>query len=365
MIALGPSASIGKIKSLQIAIMKCVQNMSLGNIIIYGAGSIGSTIGGWITQRHANVYLVARGEHAEIMKQRGLTLYGATSQKPETSHVNLIDDLSEASDAKVLILTVKNYDVERAAKSISSKLGDETIIVALQNGVENQRTLPKYFSKVIYGVVGYSAEVEKPGVVRYQSRGPVYLGTVDNELEYSIEEICYTFNLSFEAEITPRLQDTVHCKIVLNLTNALFTLAGLNYRKFSSFTKLATITSTLLNEGIDIITAAGYKEYRMKNYPSWRTIRLGLKLPSFVRTLVLRRNVEHAILNSMGQDVLLKRKKETELECLNGYIIRLADSVGAKAPHNKALYDLCTSEFNRAEFQPLSIEEIWERVQVL
>jgi 2-dehydropantoate 2-reductase len=339
--------------------------MSLDNVIIYGAGSIGSTIGGWITQSYVNAYLVARGEHAKTMKQRGLTLYCATSKQPETIHVNIIDDLSEASNAKVLILTVKNYDVEEAAENISSKLDDETIIVALQNGVENQRTLPKYFSKVIYGVVGYSAGVERPGVVKYQSRGPVYLGTVDNKLKFSIEEICRTFNLSFHTEITPRLQDTVHCKIVLNLTNALFTLAGLNYREISSYTKLATITSTLLNEGIDIITAAGYNEYRMKNYPSWRTIRMGLKLPSFVRTLVLRRNVEHAILNSMEQDVLLKRKRETELECLNGYIIRLANSVGAKAQYNRALYELCKNEFNRAEFQPLPIEEIWEKVHAL
>ena len=93
-----------------------------------------------------------------------------------------------------------------------------------------------------------------------------------------------------------------------------------------------------------------------------------LKLPSFVRGLGFRRNVEHVtrgLLNSMGQDVLLKRKKETELEYLNGYIISLADSVGVKAPHNRALYDLCKGEFNRAEFQPLSIEEIWKSVHVL
>ena len=264
---------IGKIKSLQIVTDEVCQYMSLGNVLIYGAGSIGSTIGGWIAQSYVNAYLVARGEHAEIMKQRGLTLYCATSKQPETIHVNLIDDLSEASSVKVLILTVKNYDVEEAAENISAKLGDETIIVALQNGVENQRTLPKYFSKVIYGVVGYSAGVERPGVIKYQSRGPVYLGTVDNRLKFSIEEICSTFNQSFHAEITPRLQDTVHCKIVLNLTNALFTLAGLNYREISSYNKLATMTSALLNEGIEIITAAGYNEYRMKNYPSWRTIR--------------------------------------------------------------------------------------------
>jgi len=338
--------------------------MSLGNIVIYGAGSIGSTIGGWITPSYPNVYLIARGEHATVMKDRDLTLYGVTDQRPETVAVNLIDDLAEVSNVKVLILSVKNYALEEAGENISSKLDDEAIVVALQNGVENQRILPKYFSKMIYGVVGFSAMILKPGVVKYQSRGPVYLGTVDNELKYSIEEICQIFNLGFEAEITRRLQDTVNCKIVLNLTNALFTLVGVNYREISSYDKLATIASKLLNEGIEIIQTAGYKEYLMKNYPSWRTIRLGLKLPSFLRTRVLKRSVEHAIVNSMGQDVLLKQRKKTELESLNGYILNLANSIGIKAPHNRALYDLCKNEFNQSDFQPISIQKVWDKLNL-
>jgi len=338
--------------------------MSLDDIVIYGAGSIGSAIGGWITPSYPNVYLIARGEQAKVMKEQGLTLYRVTDQKPEAVAVNLVDDLAEVPSAKVLILAVKNYDLEEAAKDISSKLDDEAIIVALQNGVENQRILPKHFSKVIYGVVGFSAMIVKPGVVKYQSRGPVYLGTVDNELKYSIEEIYQTFNQGFEAEITHRLQDTVNCKIVLNLTNALFTLVGLNYREISSYSKLATIASKLLNEGIDIIQAAGYKEYPMKNYPSWRTLRLGLKLPSFVRTRVLERSVEHAIVNSMGQDVLLKQRKETELESLNGYILNMANSIGIEALYNRALYDLCKSEFNRSDFQPISIERVWDKLNL-
>ena len=336
--------------------------MSLGDIIIYGAGSIGSAIGSWITRSYPNVYLIARGEHAKVMKEEGLTLLRATDQRSETVAVNLIDDLTEASNAKVLILTVKNYDIEAAAKNISSKFNDEAIIVALQNGVENQRILPKYFSKVIYGVVGFSAMPRKPALVEYQSRGPVYLGTIDNELKHSIQQICRIFDQGFEAEITRRLQDTVHCKIVLNLTNALFTLVGLNYREISSYEKLATISSKILNEGIDVIQAAGYREYRFKNYPSWRTLRLSLKLPSFVRTLVLRRNVKHAIMNSMGQDVLIKRKKEAELESFNGHILNIANSMGIEAPNNRALYNLCKNEFIRSNFQPLPIEKVWDQL---
>jgi 2-dehydropantoate 2-reductase len=335
--------------------------MSLGDIVIYGAGSIGSTIGGWMASNYSSVYLIARGEHAAVMKEHGLILYEAGNSKPETVDVNLVDDLKEVSDAQVLVLTVKNYDLREAAKDISSKLGDKAIIVALQNGVKNQHVLPKFFSKVIYGIVGYSAMILKPGVTKYQSRGPVYLGTIDNEIKHSIEEICNTFNQCFETEITPHLQDTVHCKIVLNLTNALFTLVGLNYQEISSYDKLATIASKLVNEGINIIQKAGYKEYPMKNYPSWRTLRLGLTLPSFIRTRVLRRTTKHAIINSMGQDVLLRRKKNTELESFNGYIINLANSIGIEAPYNLTLYNLCKKEFSRSDFQPLSIEEVWDK----
>ena len=337
--------------------------MSLGDIVVYGAGSIGSTIGGWLTPKYHNVYLTARGEHAKIMKDRGLTLI-ETDKIPETVSVQRINSLSEAPNPRVVVLAVKNYDLEEAAHDIFSKLGNKPTIVALQNGVENQSVLPKYFSSVIYGVVGYSAMITKPGTVEYQSRGPVYLGTIDNRPQYSIEEICQTFNLGFLAEITSRLQDTVHCKIVLNLTNALFTLVGLNYSEISSYDKLATVASRLVNEGIDVIQAAGYREYQFKNYPSWRALRSGLKLPSFMRTSVLKRNVKHALLNSMGQDVLIKRRKKTELEFLNKYILDMAVSAGMQAPCNRVLYNLCKDSFNQQDFQPLTIEEAWDQLKM-
>jgi ketopantoate reductase len=148
------------------------------------------------------------------------------------------------------------------------------------------------------------------------------------------------------------------------LTNALFTLVGVNYSEISSYDKLATMASRLINEGIDVIQATGYREYHFKNYPSWRTLRSGLKLPSFMRTSVLKRSMKHALLNSMGQDVLMKHRTETELEFLNKYILDMANSAGIQAPCNKALYDLCKSSFNQQDFQPLTVEEVWDALKV-
>ncbi|NIQ05708.1 MAG: hypothetical protein GWO20_08280, partial [Candidatus Korarchaeota archaeon] len=93
-------------------------------------------------------------------------------------------------------------DLEEAADDIFSRLGDEAVVVALQNGVENQLVLQKLFSKIIYGVVGYSAMIAEPGVVKYQSRGPVYLGTTDNRSGQLLKKICEIFNLGLDAEVT-------------------------------------------------------------------------------------------------------------------------------------------------------------------
>ncbi len=334
--------------------------MHLGNMVIYGAGSIGSTIGGWMTPKYSDIYLIARGEHAKAMKVHGLSLCRSRTSKPETVAVNLVNDLKEVSNAKVVVLTVKTYDLIEAANDISSKLGDDVLVVALQNGVDNQRVLPDYFSKVIYGIVGYSGMVLKPGFVIYQSKGPIYLGTIGNKLQNQIEEICQTFNLGFETEITRRFQDTVHSKIVLNLTNALFTLVGLNYQFVTSYDKLATLASNLVNEGIHIVQKAGYKEYPMKNYPTWRTLRLGLKLPSFFRTRVLKKTMKHMITNSMGQDVLQRKKKTTELDAFNGYIVALANSIGISAPYNNTLHKMCKEKFRRSNFKPLAVDDVWD-----
>lgn len=106
-------------------------------IVIYGVGGIGATLGGWLTQGYENVYLLARGENAKALKTNGLILYERENNNPEPIPVKVIEDLNELTSIDVVVITVKNYDLEEVAKDISKKLGDKPIIVGLQNGFEN------------------------------------------------------------------------------------------------------------------------------------------------------------------------------------------------------------------------------------
>ena len=75
------------------------------------------------------------------------------------NHINIpikiITDLNEIEPPEFIVITVKNYDLEEVAKDIHKKVGDKPIVIGLQNGIENQKILPKYFSKVVYGVIMY------------------------------------------------------------------------------------------------------------------------------------------------------------------------------------------------------------------
>ena len=112
-------------------------------LVFFGAGVIGGSVGGWIASRYEHTYLLDQGEVAEALKTKGVTLYPEDERSnQETVRVKVIDDLAEVPDADVVVLGVKNYSLDPVAKAIRDKVGDGPVIVAMQNGVENQRILP-------------------------------------------------------------------------------------------------------------------------------------------------------------------------------------------------------------------------------
>ncbi len=303
------------------------------------------------------------------MKTKGLTLYRYDPNESELYKVKIINSLTEIQNADIIIITVKNYSLDKVAQDIRSKLGDKPIIISLQNGAENQKILPKYFSKIIYGVIWFGAWLDKPGVIGYDKSGPVItLGILnDNKKLYSVvEKINHILVESgIQSEIVESIQDAVHTKIIFNITNALLTLIGHSFREITSVSKLRKITVKLLNEGIDIIKAAGYNEFiRGENHPTWKLLRIARHLPGFLADKVFLEFINNVNLNSMAQDIITLHRDESELESLNGYLLELADKHGLAVPYNRTLYEACKEQFSLSPFKPLTEEELWQKVQI-
>jgi len=304
------------------------------------------------------------GEVAAAMKANGITTYcsDAPDQKA-TAKVKVLEDLSSARDADAVVIAVKNYSLDAAARLVKDKLGDAPIILSLANGRDNQEILPKYFSKAVYCVIAYNGWMDAPGVIGYQKKGPLIFGTPDNSLQAEMKALADIFNRGVETVLTDHLQDAVHSKIVVNLANSATTLLGHGFRPISDPDLFQDILTNLLHEGAEILKANGYRECSLGGMPSWRTLWVAKSFPKFITRPIFTKNVKKMVISSMAQDVIQRKSPETELDSINGYMVKLADKAGLKAPYNRAIYELCKREFAKPGFKPLDVKEVYAKIK--
>ena len=331
-------------------------------IVIYGIGGIGATLGGWLSQKSDNVYLLARGDNARELKSNGLILKNVVNDNIETIKVNVIEDLNEIPNIDVVVITVKNYDLEEVAKDISDKLGDNPIVLGLQNGFYNQKVLPKYLTKIVYAVVVQSGWVEEPGIFGTRGKGHLTLGTPGNKNLESAEKIAKILSLGIPTVTTQEFQDVAHSKLIINLSNATFTLISSELKDDDAIFKLWNIFMNVYLEGVKVIKAAGYKEFKLKGLPSWNVMEMGKNLDKATAINNFGRNLKYSWFNSMAQDMIHRKKNRSELESLTGYLIKLADSLELKIPYNRMIYKLSKEQFKKVPYQPLPVEVVWEKI---
>ena len=332
------------------------------SIVFYGAGAIGSNLAGWLSENYDPVYLLARGENANAIKSRGLTLYEMEKKNSINIPIKVLTDLNEIKPPEFIVIIVKNYDLEDVAKDIHEKLGDAPIVIGLQNGIENQKIVPKYFSKVVYGVIMFSGWYDEPGIFGNRGKGEIILGTPTNERPEIIEKVKNIFILGFPTKISKRFNDTVHSKLILNNANSIFTLIDNNNLTNEKQYKIVKLFISAFLEGIEVLKKAGFKEYRLKGFPPWRVIKLARKIGKGMLLRAFSSSIKYAWFNSMAQDMVIRKRGKSEIESLTGYFIELAEKHDVDIPINKTLYNLCKEEFIKVPFKPLDIDVIVNRI---
>jgi 2-dehydropantoate 2-reductase len=223
----------------------------LGNdlkMAFFGTGAIGASVGGWVAPFHKETYFFDQGKIFDALKASGITLYQGDSKEKTltTVPVRVLENLSGLKSMDVIVIAVKNYSLEAIAKLIKANAREDVIIVSMANGIDNQQILPKYFSRVIYCIVSYNAWMDRPVTVGYQKKGPLVLGTPDNSLRAEMSAIADICNQGVETVITEHLQDAVHSKIIVNLTNSLTTLVGHGFKEISDFDTFQRLLSNTL-----------------------------------------------------------------------------------------------------------------------
>ncbi|HXG26903.1 MAG TPA: 2-dehydropantoate 2-reductase [Candidatus Binatia bacterium] len=135
-------------------------------IAVMGAGAVGGYLGARLASV-ADVHLIARGEHLRAIRERGLTI---VTPHGERSIVRLeaTDDASTIGPVDVVLFLVKSYDTDAAAHAIAPLLHDDTAVISLQNGVDNEDRIAAVIGDrhVLGGAAYILAAIQEPGVVR-------------------------------------------------------------------------------------------------------------------------------------------------------------------------------------------------------
>jgi len=283
------------------------------DVVVFGAGSLGSLVGGLLAAEH-DVTLVGRPAHVEAVRDRGLRI---TGQIGRTVHPNAVTDLDTA-EADLAVVTVKAYDTEAATAALARcKLG---AVLSLQNGMGNEETLAAALdSPVLAGTTNYGAELTEPGVVECTGIGRVVLGPRpgregDVERAESVGATFASANIEtlVEADMAPRLWE----KLAVN--------AGIN-----PVTALARVENGALGTGpaADLAERAAVEvaDAARDHGVSLTEAAARDALASVVETTAENRS-------SMYQDVAAGRR--TEIDAISGYVV---DHAQGAVPINETL----------------------------
>ncbi len=292
-------------------------------IAIVGAGAVGGYFGGMLGRAGAPVIFIGRRAFVDAVKQNGLFL--DTVQFQERVKVEASTDLAAARDAEIILFCVKTTDTVETVRALAKVLAKEAVIVSLQNGVDNAEQIEAASGlKALPAAVYVAASVPAPGTVKHVGRGDLVLGP-KNEIT---ERVAAVFNRAkIPCRISENLIAELWTKLVWNCAlNALSALGKVTYGEILASADAKQLVETTVYEVLAVAKASGIQP-------------AGLEDPKAALAGAYKVAEQMAATrSSTAQDMM--RGKKTEIDSLNGFIVRRGKELNIPAPVNHALFTL-------------------------
>ncbi len=320
-------------------------------IAIIGAGAIGSVVGAFLSRAGQDVTLIGRAEQVNAIRAEGLKVDGAAGEF--TAKVETAEALNFTPD--YAFLTVKTQDVPEALQANIDHLKDSTL-VTFQNGVRSDGmaagVLPK--SHILSAVVNISANYLTPGVVTMVYPGALVIGRPfgEGDEDGQLESLAGLLENAAPVTISQNIQGAHWLKLLLNLNNAFPALLNESLHDLYFIPFIRSLAARVIREGLQTVDAAGIQ---LKSLPevSVRLFRVLSMLPPALGGLLIeararRIESEWPLLGSTLQS--LRRGRPTEIDYLNGEIVRLGTETGIPTPLNATLVELVRAVERSGDF---------------
>lgn len=312
--------------------------MSAPRIGIMGAGAIGCFVGGRLAASGADVMLVGRPSINDELARHGLHLtdYRGLDQRIPAAALRVAMSADALADRDMVIVTVKGGDTSAVGRELARVLRAGAVIVSLQNGVNNPGLLRATCShKVLGAMVPFN--VLRSGAGRFHQGTSGRIAVADDEDGRSLVALLVAAGLP--ARVVVDISGVLWGKLLVNLNNAVNALAGVPIKQMIGDRDHRLVMAAVLDEAVGTLGAARIRARLEPPVPA-RVVARMLTLPDALFSLIAPRiiKVDPAARSSMWDD--LTRGRKTEIDALNGEIVRLAARVGTAAPVNAAIVAL-------------------------
>ena len=291
-------------------------------ISVVGPGALGCLFAAILAEAGHQVWLLDhRVERARLIEDQGIYLHDRQGQRRVS--VRATADPAQIGMVQLAFLCVKSAVVEGAARNLLPILGSESLLIALQNGIAHHRLLTEILPFWALGITAQGANLLGPGSVRHGGFGPTYLGFLADVDELIKHRLQGAVDLMSHAGIATSFSSDILAvawnKLIVNAgINALTALEDCaNGELLARPAALATLKAAV-REAAQVGKACGI---RIASDPVTMTVG------------VCRETAEN--ISSMLQDI--RQRRHTEIEAINGVIVRQAAAFGILVPTNQAL----------------------------
>jgi 2-dehydropantoate 2-reductase len=306
-------------------------------IVVMGSGGVGGYYGAMMARAGEDVTFVARGAHLDAIRSNGLTV--------KTNHVGEFNipakATSEPTDigpVDLVLFCVKTYDTDTAAQLICPLIGEETVVMSLQNGVEKEERIGRVVGEEhIIGATTYiSSKIEAPGVINETWVNKLFLGELNGKSTPRTEQLLKAFHRAdVAAEIPPDIRVAIWGKL---LSASAFAAVGcvtrLPYGAILSCPETTSLLWGAVEEGYAVARASG--------------VAMPDDFVGQLRKIVA--TLAPTYRHSMYYD--LEAQRRLELEDLVGVVVRLGERHGVATPLTFAMYAALKPYVNGAPDAP-------------
>ncbi len=292
-------------------------------ILVMGSGGVGGYFGAKLACVGEAVTFVARGAHLNVIRAHGLRVKSSAEGEFVVT-APATDDPGETGAADLILFCVKSFDTEAAAGALGSAVGPETVILSLQNGVNNEEKIGAIVGPghVLGGVAYVFAAIESPGVIFHSLGGRVVFGELDGSESSRAQRIHAAFaRAGIPVELSRQIQRVLWEKYLFIVAlGGMTAVTRCPVGVIRSVPETRTMYRLILEELAALAKAVG----------------VGLAPAAVDAVVMATDHLAPTAYSSLHSD--LTRGKRLELEALHGHAVRLGERLGVSMPMCFAAY---------------------------